>query len=363
MIFFLLACDEPRMPISDAGDAGDSEDVGVEGDARDAGDHGDADYDPTVDVDEDGLPDAYEQAAGDVEVLDWQESDTDGDGVLDGDEDPDGDGLTNLEEHALSRLSSSPARAGPDPMRLDLIVELDAMADRRIRASVLAVVVDAYDAAPIESDTGVRGISIHFYRDERGIEPFDLDGSFSQRYQLLSTHSPSFTDTDDPPIPYHKMIHVMVVTSRRDDTFRGGDAVSDRDHSIVENTGVLIYWDTLEELNPQCGVPDDPLMPAITFEEALAATLTHEIGHTLQLGHDTGVGGGVNYWNIMSVPDSCSSAQMRFHGVGNHDEALGNTEELKAPRFSVDAAELMGFTNLLSVHTAIFEDGDNGHEM
>lgn len=365
LTFLIMACDDSQIPISDAGDGGDHRDADWSDadDERDGGDEGDADDDPTSDTDEDGLPDAFEQAAGNVDLLDWRMPDTDDDGVYDGDEDPDGDGLTNLEEYALTRIPSIPARPGLDPMRLDLLIELDAMTDRRVRGAVLAVVVDAYDAAPIVSATGARGIGIHFYRDQEGIEPFVLDGSFPQRYQLLSTHPPTFSDTDDPPIPYQKMVHVMIVTSRRDDIFRGGDTIGDRDHDSIENTGVLIYWDTLEELNPQCGVPDDPRQPPITFDEALAATMTHEIGHTLQLGHDTDAGGSINYWNIMSVPDACSNAQMRFHGVGNDDEALGNTEELMAPRFSVGAAELMEFTNIVSVHTATFEDGDNGHEM
>lgn len=353
MTVVAASCDDPVSPQPDAGDRRD---------AGDGGD-GDSDLDPLADDDGDGLPDVFERAAGDDTVLSWRSSDTDGDGLPDGDEDPDGDGLTNHEEHALSRLSTSPPGPGPNPFRLDLLVELDSMADRRPDDDILAVVVEAYDAIPIVSDMGREGIGLQVYRDEEGLEAEDFDGSFSQRYQMLSAHPPAFTDDDDPPIPYHLMAHVMVVTARLDDPYRGGDTVGDRDSEEVENSGVLIYWDTLAEINPICGVPDDPSQPPITFEEALAATMTHELGHTLQLGHDTDAGGGVNYWNIMSVPDTCSAAQMRFHGFGNHDAALGNTEEIQAPRFSNDVVDLISLSSVLSVHSATFEDGDDGYEM
>jgi hypothetical protein len=47
------------------------------------------------DADSDGLPDSWATAYG----LDPNSADTDGNGVADPDEDPDGDGLTNLEEY------------------------------------------------------------------------------------------------------------------------------------------------------------------------------------------------------------------------------------------------------------------------
>ena len=126
--------------------------------------------------------------------------------------------------------------------------------------------------------------------------------------------------------------------------------------------GVILYYDVIYDLFPMCERPVDPVLPPITPEEMIAATLVHEMGHTLQLGHDTSLGGGINYFNIMSVPTSCDEAHMRMHGTGNQDPSLGNTESVSAPRFSDSAAALMNFENKLSVEAAMMED-DDGHEM
>ncbi|RME23170.1 MAG: hypothetical protein D6806_11730 [Deltaproteobacteria bacterium] len=60
----------------------------------------------------------------------------------------------------------------------------------------------------------------------------------------------------------------------------------------------------------------------------------------------------------MSVPQSCTQAQMRSHGIGNQDPELGATEQTGAPRFSRAAADLMDFSKKLSADTAILEPTD-----
>ena len=92
-------------------------------------------------------------------------------------------------------------------------------------------------------------------------------------------------------------------------------------------------------------------------------TIAHEIGHALQLGHDTEVNDGINEYNIMSVPQGCVDTRSRAHGVGNDDETLGNTEAVSAPRFSLDAVLLMDLEDKLSVDTSRLVDGDDGREM
>ena len=93
------------------------------------------------DLDQDGLDDRWEWSAGDASRLDWNRADTDGDGILDGDEDEDGDGLTASEEwvvesyrRLLTSEDQAPARivdgAELNPLRPDLIVELDEMEGR-----------------------------------------------------------------------------------------------------------------------------------------------------------------------------------------------------------------------------------------
>ena len=71
---------------------------------------------------------------------------------------------------------------------------------------------------------------------------------------------------------------------------RGGEVVTHADD--ISRTGVLIYADTIADVFPRCGLDDPPPIPFVTVDEALAGTLVHEIGHTLQLGHDTEAQGG-----------------------------------------------------------------------
>jgi hypothetical protein len=157
------------------------------------------------------------------------------------------------------------------------------------------------------------------------------------------------------------MIHVVVAARRTDIDGRGGEIVADTGGDI-DQSGVFVYYDAIDALHPSCARPVDPILPDITTAEALAATFAHEVGHTLQLGHDTGVGGSINYFNLMSVPAGCSHAQMRIHGDGNSDPELGSTVEVFAPRFSQSAANLMDFDRIISVDTATFDQQD-GYEM
>jgi hypothetical protein len=339
--FFIAACGSGSLNAPDGGDDG-----GIQ---------------PGVDTDGDGLDDVWELAADNEALLDWTNPDSDGDGTDDGLEDYDGDNLTNLEEFAASRLTAHDPGKSPHPLRRDLLVALDAMQDRTPDVSALNEVAAAYAALPLENADGTTGVGVHFYLDELGIPAQDFDGSFSQRNSFLRNHGPELDDGETPPLPLSKMIHVVVAARRTDISDRGGEVVTHGDGN-PEAAGVILYYDVIYELFPMCERPVEPVLPQITPEEMVAATLVHEMGHTLQLGHDTDVGGGINYFNIMSVPTSCDEAHMRMHGTGNQDPALGNTESLSAPRFSDQAAALMNFFNKLSVETAVMED-DDGHEM
>ena len=100
----------------------------------------------------------------------------------------------------------------------------------------------------------------------------------------------------------------------------------------------------------------------ILFEEAVQSSLLHEIGHVLQLGHDTELGGGINFFNVMSLPRSCLESQMRFHGLMNSDMSLGATESVGLSRFSLSAALLMHFRDKISVDTSRLIEHTNGFE-
>ena len=313
------------------------------------------------DLDEDGLDDRWEWSAGDVSRLDWNSADTDGDGILDGDEDEDGDGLTASEEWAveshrrtLYSEDQAPARvvdgSALNPLRPDLIIELDEMEGRSVSAIALELAVDAFDVAL--SPLTPEGIGIHFFRDET-LSVSSVGGDFESRHQLLASAPPL---TFPVGFPVHQLIHVVASTSRADDGSRGGEVVGHPDD--LNKTGVIIYQDTLAALHPRCGLDDPPPVPFVELDEAQAGALIHEIGHALQLGHDTEMNGGVNPWNVMAVVTGCVSARQRFHGEGNGDAQLGSTEMISRSRFSGEAIMLMRFQEKLSVERSeLLEQG------
>ncbi|MFH1810322.1 MAG: hypothetical protein ABIJ09_16370 [Pseudomonadota bacterium] len=312
------------------------------------------------DTDGDGLDDAWEWAAGDDSLLDWQLADTDNDGTDDGAEDPDGDGLTNLQELAAARFTRVDVTRTPHPLRRDLLVELDSMAGRDLSDEVLAASGRVFADLNLVNVDGSQGVQLHIVRDEQDLTAVEFDGSFTQRQTYLSSHGPQIVDSGFPPLPLDRMIHVVVARWRTDDTARGGETVA---HATdIEKSGVFVYYDAIDALHPACGRPVEPVLPDITLDEALATTLAHELGHTLQLGHDTTTGGGINYFNIMSQPQSCLQAQMRMHGDGNTDPDLGATSLVAEPRFSHAAAALLHLDSIISVDASDFDQA-GGYEM
>ena len=219
-----------------------------------------------------------------------------------------------------------------DPSFPILDVELDAMEGRALSDDVLKYARAAFHDAKI---------NIRFHRDDEGVAPLEFDGSISQRNAMLRM------TRSDP-----NAVHVLVAIRRLDLPGRGGELVTGADS---EESGVIVYYDELDSLHPACG---SPMAAAISKGEARAGTLVHEIGHALQLGHDTEAGGGINFYNVMAVPDGCDQAQRRFHGIANFDPALGATEALQASRFSQEAIDRFDLDNIVSIHTGELVGGE-----
>jgi hypothetical protein len=356
-IVFLASCGGDD-GLGDGGGGVDASMVDVDGGGDGApasdGDPGDAGPLPGVDSDGDGLDDDWEDGAGDAALLDWSDSDSDDDGTDDGDEDYDGDGLSNLEEFAAARMTSAPAGATPHPFRVDVLVEVDAMSGRTLPSAVLADASAAYADLPIDGVSGWSGVGLIFYRDEAGIGAADFADNAALR-SFLVAHGPGYADGDEPALPVAKLVHLVSASRRLTTPTTPATTVFDPAGGAIEEAGVFIFIDAIDATHPACAGD-------ISVADAQTAAVIHEIGHLLQLGHDTDVGGGVNSWNIMALAIDCTAASMRFFGTGNSDESLGATQEVGASRFSWAAAALMDFTNKLSVDTGVMVDGD-GVEM
>jgi hypothetical protein len=304
--------------------------------------------DPSVDTDGDGLPDGFEKLYG----LDPQKKDTDGDGVLDGDEDEDKDGLTNAVEWAAWQTTRTEGQK-PSPKHKDLLVELDYQAGYGPSSTNLSEAIEAYAAVDVSNPDGTQGIALHVYIDEKDLTVASMSETLTDRLTYLGAHGPKASGSTGKH--FAKMVHVMFVSERPGSASRGGDTVAS-DSESAEKAGVLVYVGNLKKLFPTCTQPNPP---AVSVEEAVTSTFVHEVGHTLQLGHDTTTGGGINAYNIMATDlGTCTLLKERTRGTGNTDASLGATESKGGPRFSTAAAALIKLTNKISVETNQFEVTD-----
>ena len=364
--------------VAPRGDVGDDDDSAVEmadaapsppdaqvGDAAEPADGSeDSGAPPSVfsgeDGDGDGLDDGWEMWAGDPDLLSPESADTDGDGTRDADEDHDGDGLTALEEQRAGAYAGRvPADEGPHPFRPDVLVEVDAMTDHGISVSVLEAVSELFGVVQRAFFVDRPGVGVYFFADEDDVPVEILGAAFDPRQDLLENHGPTFDL--EANLPYEQMIHMVIATRRDDLPGRAGEVVTHADNP--RRTGVIIYADAIAELFPMCGLDDPPPIPHVTYDEAMVGTVAHELGHVLQLGHDTDRNGGVNHFNVMSVPARCPDIRRHFLGEGNDDPARGATEDEGLPRLSVDAAALIRLDSKLSVDTSQLLDGGDGFEM
>ncbi len=307
--------------------------------------------DPQQDSDGDSLPDGFEILfAGFNKGL----ADTDGDKVLDADEDEDGDGIPARAEWAAWQGSAA-SGGKPSPLHKDLFVELDYQQSAAPTSALLQAAVQAFAAVDLTNPDGVRGINLHVFFDEQGLPDTAMQSGLSARLDYLGGHGPK----NISGAHVAEMVHVILATDRPDEPNRGGDTIASSSVS-AEKAGVLLYLGNLRKLFPTCTNPDPP---QVSVDEALLSTFVHELGHTLQLGHDTEAGGGVNAYNIMSTDmGKCEQLKERTRGIGNSDPALGATQASGGPRFSRAAAALMKLRNKLSVEANAFETA-GGYEM
>ena len=290
-----------------------------------------------ADQDADGLLDVWETS---VSGLDPSNPDTDFDGVLDGDEDEDQDRLTAREEFLASTFASYPSGQPPRLDQATLLVELDFMRGFALEERALQIVRDAFLASDID---------VRFLVDECDLPLERFDGSFAQRQAFFADHQAK----NVPAELADSLVHVVFAARRLDERFRPGEAISDG-FNRISRSGLFVYFEPILDANPRCPQND---APALQVFEAVGGTLTHELGHALQLGHDTELGGGTNVYNVMAQTTACRDAQRRHRGLGNHNPDLGSTQAVGRPRFSAAAIALMDLTARLSVDTGQLVDG------
>ena len=72
---------------------------------------------------------------------------------------------------------------------------------------------------------------------------------------------PVFMDAPDD-FPVSKMVHLIMASRRLDRNTRGGEVVTHAQD--IDRTGILIYWGTIQEVFPRCGLDDPPPVPYVT---------------------------------------------------------------------------------------------------
>ena len=324
---------------------------------------------PGTDADQDGLDDYWEWSLNAPQYFHWSTADTNNDGTIDANEDPDGDGLTAREEMLLSQWleeheSSNFTDLPPHPLYRDLFIHYDSIEGYELdpMAGWIAIYsfadlneFDAHLDPPSPSLSW--SVRMHILLDET--LPFQsLFGDFESRFALLQQSAHFGDRLSDLEINPQKAVHLITAAEREDDMNRAGEVVN---HPMnITASGVLIYVATINRQFPSCGLATPPPIPFVEAYEGQGGTLIHELGHTLQLGHDVEQHNGRNPYNVMSLIDGCVSTRQRYHGEGNQDLLLGATEMTFAPRFSFEAFQLMNFAQKLSVDVSTLVNDGQG---
>ncbi|MEV0235549.1 hypothetical protein [Nonomuraea sp. NPDC050786] len=243
------------------------------------------------------------------------ETDTDGDGIMNGWETPAG-GL-DVNGDALMDLPLGRAPYNALPYRKDLFVEADYMKGFEPQNGALDDVVKAFAAAPVDPDPdspgGFRGVTLHAMKGEEVPLVHDIlfksDGGGTQddfndlkgRHQVPG-ECPGFFGTPDD----RKSPNCANILNAKRQVFRYmifGDTFKEN----TESSGTSEF-DTAARIGGNDFIVTMGALSSTTINRAggrrnaEAATFMHELGHTLSLGHGGGdsINCKPNYLSVMN---------------------------------------------------------------
>lgn len=241
-------------------------------------------------------------------------ADTDGDGLFDNWEtegiDSDGDGIVDLDLPGM----------GADPEHKDLFVEVDWMTaptfatcwhlvwcpatdDLAPDPAALQKMAEAFARAPVDNPDGDAGITLHIDAGARTPSVGGIDSRYRRGGPLDEG------DYADPLIT--ESIDVDIDTAAYDEAMTPFDAFHDRSVDDIRRVAFtwVLYTDHITSSNGLLGlargIPADSVMIAGAVMDSTpkeAATVMHEIGHTLSLRHggEDGLHNKPNYLSIMN---------------------------------------------------------------
>nr|WP_062339901.1 DUF11 domain-containing protein [Herbidospora sakaeratensis] len=268
--------------------------------------------------------------------------------------DSDGDGFTDYEEYRGRDFNGDDVvdlvLPDADPARRDLYVEVDYMAGRKPQNGVYADVAQAFRDAPVTNpQTGATGIALHLIEDEQLTFVNDIDfsdtrvpgpGNDFDDVKLGSgpcgAGAGSFMSAADRSSPLCQEIHAFKRQRFRYAMFinelTGGGRTSGRAelHERGGNDFVVSLgaWPDFANVGGQ--------------RAAEAATLMHELGHTLGLAH------GGRRDNGTLDPVNCKP---NYYSVMNYLRQFANYDAGRDLDFQENAAETLVENDLDEVKT------------